>query len=116
MKNSVIYFFYYLVADAFDRNATVKTMFKHVNNIDITNFVSMASSSKQKSKSGEQFEKLGLNEWLWSQCHTMGLRQPTRIHVNGIPPILEGNLSVIFELPQTFFMIESYFLRSYSTP
>nr|XP_022329447.1 probable ATP-dependent RNA helicase DDX49 [Crassostrea virginica] len=50
----------------------------------------MASSSKQKSKSGEQFEKLGLNEWLWSQCHTMGLRQPTPIQVNCIPPILEG--------------------------
>ncbi|XP_061172252.1 probable ATP-dependent RNA helicase DDX49 [Saccostrea echinata] len=50
----------------------------------------MASSSKQKLKSGEQFEKLELNEWLWAQCHTMGLRQPTPIQVNCIPPILEG--------------------------
>ncbi|XP_048736613.2 probable ATP-dependent RNA helicase DDX49 [Ostrea edulis] len=50
----------------------------------------MASSSKQNKKSGEHFEKLGLNEWLWTQCHTMGLQQPTPIQVNCIPPILEG--------------------------
>ncbi|XP_052701897.1 probable ATP-dependent RNA helicase DDX49 [Crassostrea angulata] len=49
-----------------------------------------SSSSKQKPSSGEHFEKLGLNEWLWTQCHNMGLRQPTPIQVNCIPPILEG--------------------------
>lgn len=59
----------------------------------MTIYVSMASgssSSKQKPRSGEHFEKLGLNEWLWTQCHNMGLRQPTPIQVNCIPPILEG--------------------------
>lgn len=49
-----------------------------------------SSSSKQKPSFGEHFEKLGLNEWLWTQCHNMGLRQLTPIQVNCIPPILEG--------------------------
>ena len=36
------------------------------------------------------FKELGLNEWLYKQCHAMGLLKPTPIQVNCILPIIEG--------------------------
>ena len=36
------------------------------------------------------FKELGLNEWLYKQCHAMGLLKPTPIQVNCVLPIIEG--------------------------
>jgi len=37
-----------------------------------------------------EFEGLGLDEWLISQCKSMGITKPSPIQINCIPPILEG--------------------------
>ncbi|XP_072166729.1 probable ATP-dependent RNA helicase DDX49 [Diadema setosum] len=37
------------------------------------------------------FSKLGLHEWLSKQCQAVGIKRPTPIQHNCIPPILKGN-------------------------
>ncbi|EDO43011.1 predicted protein [Nematostella vectensis] len=36
------------------------------------------------------FAGLGLNKWLVSQCVAMGIKKPTEIQLNCVPPILQG--------------------------
>lgn len=38
----------------------------------------------------DQFQSLGLDPWLVSQCEKMGITKPSAIQKNCIPPILEG--------------------------
>lgn len=36
------------------------------------------------------FSSLGINNWLVKQCEAMGIKKPTEIQVNCVPPILAG--------------------------
>jgi ATP-dependent RNA helicase DDX49/DBP8 len=59
-----------------------------------------SSKSSEKSKEGHgllvreaeerSFEMLGLEPWLVKSCHSMGLKRPTDVQWNCIPPALKG--------------------------
>ncbi len=48
------------------------------------------------------FSGLGLSEWLVKQVETMGLKIPTPVQVNCIPPILNGNVIIIVTSLKSF--------------
>ena len=49
------------------------------------------STSKNIDEEIQKFHGLGLDNWLTDQCKAMGLKKPTEIQQNCIPPILRGN-------------------------
>ena len=76
------------------------------------------STSKNIDEEIQKFHGLGLDSWLTDQCKAMGLKKPTEIQQNCIPPILRGNgFSFFFYLSCTFAYLEivGYISRMYTT-
>ena len=49
------------------------------------------STSKRDEVEIHKFCDLGLDDWLAEQCRAMGLKRPTPIQQNCIPPALKGS-------------------------
>ena len=63
------------------------------------------STSKSDEEENLKFHELGLHDWLTDQCKAMGLKKPTAIQQNCIPPILRGiHLVILIFVSHVFAM------------